>query len=132
MKFRSCLLIPAALLTLACQHPIPITGTGSSIWIIREEYGDQSRTQLRYTDSAGYTWPPEEGIKFLLEYRIANGKVFRVPCRVRTEQKEMPTDKGVNISTTHTVFEAVVPTRERPVEYRIHQDGVMVRAEQMK
>ena len=134
MNFRTCSLLAAGLLALACQHSttIPITGTGHSIWIIREEYGEQSKTQLRYTDSVSYTWPPEEKIKFLMEYRIADGKVFRVPCWARTEEKEMPTDKGIAIPTIHRVFEAVVPTRERPVEYRIHQDGVMVRAEQMK
>lgn len=132
MNFQKSILVAASLFVVACRHPIPITGKGENVWVIREEYGDLSRTELRFTDAGSYSWQPEEKVKFLIEYRIANGKVFRSPCRLRSEQAELPTEKGVSISTTHLLFEAVVPTHERPVEYRIYQDGVMVRAEQMK
>ena len=122
----------ALLLGVGCKQPAigPILGTGNSIWIVREEYGQQARTLLRYTDSGGYTWSKEETVKFALEYFLKDGKVIRVPCKATSEQSEMPGGGGPpGLTSSHTVFEAVVPTRERGQGYRILQDDVVVRVE---
>lgn len=123
----------ATLWGLGCKHPnsAPILGKGNSIWIIREELGDQTRTQLRYTDSGGYTWRKDETVKFSLEYFLKGGKVIRVPCKATSEQSAMPGGGVPGLTSSHTIFEAVVPTRERGQGYRILQDDVIVRVEEL-
>ncbi len=132
MKFKSYFLIFAILSGVGCKQPAigPILGTGNSIWILREELGEQARTKLRYTDSGGYTWGKEETIKFALEYFLKGGKVIRVPCKATSEQSEMPGGGPPGLTSSHTIFEAVVPTRERGQGYRILQDDVVIRVEQ--
>lgn len=132
MNIRFSLLFIPALLCVACKQPAvgPITGTGSSIWILREELGEQVRTKLRYTDSGGYTWRKDETVKFALEYFLKDGKVIRVPCKASSEQSTMAGGGVPGLTSSHTVFEAVVPTRERGRGYRILQDDVIVRVEQ--
>ncbi|MBL0211490.1 MAG: hypothetical protein IPQ13_11360 [Holophagaceae bacterium] len=132
MKSRILILLLAALLGTACKQPAatPILGTGHSIWIIREEFGDQVRTRLRYTDSGGYTWRKDETVKFALEYFLKDGKVIRVPCKATSEQSEMPGGGAPGLTSSHTIFEAVVPTRERGQGYRILQDDVIIRVEE--
>ncbi len=134
MKFKPSILLIVAMLGLACGRPksapIPITGTGSSLWIIREEFGEQARTKLQYTDSGGYTWGQDEKIHFSLEYFLHGGKVIRVPCKATSEQSGMPGGGVPGLTAAHTIFEAVVPTRERGAGYRILQDDVIVRVEQ--
>ncbi len=132
MKPSICIPFFALLLGAGCKHPAigPILGTGNSLWIIREEYGEQSRTRLRYTDSVGDTWRADETVKFALEYFLKNGKVIRVPCKAASEQSGMPGGGVPGLTSSHTIFEAVVPTRERGAGYRILQDGVVVRVEQ--
>ena len=131
MNIRICLLFLPAILCVACKQPAigPIQGTGASIWILREELGEQARTQLRYTDSGGYVWGKDEKIKFSLEYFLKNGKVIRVPCKATSEQSTMVGGGVPGLTSSHTVFEAVVPTRERGRGYRILQDDVIVRVE---
>ena len=131
MKLKICILFFATLLGFGCKQPTinPILGTGNSIWIVREEIGEQVRTKLRYTDSGGYTWGKEETVKFALEYFLKDGKVIRVPCKATSEQSEMPGGGVPGLTSTHTIFEAVVPTRERGRGYRILQDDVIVRVE---
>ena len=131
MKLKICILFFTTLLGVGCKQPAisPILGTGNSIWIVREELGEQVRTKLRYTDSGGYTWGKEETIKFALEYFLKDGKVIRVPCKATSEQSEMPGGGVPGLTSTHTIFEAVVPTRERGQGYRILQDDVIVRVE---
>ena len=133
MKSRILILFIAVLMGVGCKQPAigPILGTGNSIWIIREEYGDQARTKLQYTDSGGYTWRPEETIRFALEYFLQDGKVIRVPCKATSEQSEMTGGGAPGLTSSHTVFEAVVPTRERGKGYRILQDVVIVRIEKL-
>ncbi len=132
MKSTICILLFATLSGVACKQPAigPILGTGNSIWIVREEVGEQARTKLRYTDSGGYTWQKEETVKFSLEYFLKGGKVIRVPCKATSEQSEMPGGGPPGLTSSHTIFEAVVPTRERGQGYRILQDDVVVRVEQ--
>jgi hypothetical protein len=135
MKFTKCripIFLFAALLGVGCKQPTigPILGTGSSIWILREELGEQVRTKLRYTDSGGYTWGKEETVKFALEYFLKSGKVIRVPCKVTSEQSGMTGGGVPGLTSTHMIFEAVVPTHERGAGYRILQDEVIVRVEQ--
>ncbi len=134
MKSRISIILFSALLSVACKHtrPIPITGTGNSLWILREEFGEQTRTSLQYTDSGGYTWRKDEQVKFSLEYFLNNGKVIRVPCKATSEQSAMPGGGVPGLTATHTIFEAVVPTRERGAGYRILQDEVIVRVEQFE
>ena len=131
MKLKICILFFTTLLGVGCKQPVisPILGTGNSIWIVREEIGEQVRTKLRYTDSGGYTWGKEETVKFALEYFLKDGKVIRVPCKATSEQSEMPGGGVPGLTSTHTIFEAVVPTRERGQGYRILQDDVIVRVE---
>ena len=131
MKLKICILFFTTLLGVGCKQPAisPILGTGNSIWIVREEIGEQVRTKLRYTDSGGYTWGKEETVKFALEYFLKDGKVIRVPCKATSEQSEMPGGGVPGLTSTHTIFEAVVPTRERGRGYRILQDDVIVRVE---
>ncbi len=131
MKLKICILFFTTLLGVGCKQPAisPILGTGNSIWIVREEIGEQVRTKLRYTDSGGYTWGKEETVKFALEYFLKDGKVIRVPCKATSEQSEMPGGGVPGLTSTHTIFEAVVPTRERGQGYRILQDDVIVRVE---
>lgn len=132
MNMRVTLLFIPALLSVACKQPAvgPITGTGSSIWILREELGEQVRTKLRYTDSSGYTWRQDETVKFALEYFLKDGSVFRVPCKATSEQSTMAGGGVPGLTSSHFIFEAVVPTRERGRGYRILQDDVIVRVEQ--
>ena len=131
MKLKICILFFATLLGFGCKQPAinPILGTGNSIWIVREEIGEQVRSKLRYTDSGGYTWGKEETVKFALEYFLKDGKVIRVPCKATSEQSGMPGGGVPGLTSTHTIFEAVVPTRERGQGYRILQDDVIVRVE---
>ncbi len=131
MKSRILILLFASLSGVGCKQPAmgPILGTGSSIWIIREEFGEQVRTKLQYTDSGGYTWRKEETVRFALEYFLQDGKVIRVPCKATSEQSEMPGGGTPGLTASHTIFEAVVPTRERGKGYRILQDDLIVRIE---
>lgn len=133
MNIRIGLLFLPALLGIACKQPAigPILGTGASIWILREERGEQVRTQLRYTDSGGYVWGKDEKIKFSLEYFLKDGKVIRVPCKATSEQSSMPGGGIPGLTSSHIIFEAVVPTRERGRGYRILQDDVILRVETM-
>ncbi|MBL0311854.1 MAG: hypothetical protein IPP78_03890 [Holophagaceae bacterium] len=132
MRFKIGLLFVPVLLCVACKQPAigPILGTGNSIWIVREELGEQVRTRLRYTDSGGYTWHKDETIKFALEYFLKDGRVIRVPCKATSEQSSMAGGGVPGLTSSHTIFEAVVPTRERGQGYRILQDDVIVRVEQ--
>jgi len=132
MKSRIFIFSLVALLGVGCKQPAigPILGTGNSIWILREEFGEEARTILRYTDSGGYTWGKEETVKFALEYFLKNGKVIRVPCKATSEQSGMPGGGIPGLTSSHTIFEAVVPTRERGQGYRILQDDLVVRVEQ--
>lgn len=132
MKSAIWILLFAALLGIGCKQPAlgPILGTGNSIWIVREELGEQARTKLQYTDSGGYTWRKDETVRFSLEYFLKSGKVIKVPCKATSEQSDMPGGGVPGLTSSHTVFEAVVPTRERCVGYRILQDDVVVRVEQ--
>ena len=132
MKSRIFIFSFVALLGVGCKQPAigPILGTGNSIWILREEFGEEARTILRYTDSGGYTWGKEETVKFALEYFLKNGKVIRVPCKATSEQSGMPGGGIPGLTSSHTIFEAVVPTRERGQGYRILQDDLVVRVEQ--
>ena len=125
------ILFLATLWSVACKQPAigPILGTGNSIWIVREELGEQVRTKLRYTDSGGYVWGKDETIKFALEYFLKDGKVIRVPCKATSEQSTMTGGGVPGLTSSHTIFEAVVPTRERGRGYRILQDDVIVRVE---
>ena len=116
-------------LGIACKHPIPITGTGKSVWVRREEYGEQARTLMRYTDSDPYIWQKEEVIHFSMEFLLKDGRVLKVPCKATTEQAAVPGQPGM--TAAHSIFEAVVPAHDRPVGYRILQDGVVVRAEDL-
>lgn len=132
MRSRIFSLFFITLLGVGCKQPAigPILGTGPSIWIVREEYGEQARTKLRYTDSGGYTWRKDEIVRFALEYFMKDGKVIRVPCKATSEQSAMPGGGVPGLTSSHTIFEAVVPTRERGAGYRILQDDVIVRVEQ--
>jgi hypothetical protein len=132
MNSKLCILLIAAVAAVGCKQPAigPILGTGSSIWILREELGEQVRTKLRYTDSGGYIWRKDETVKFTLEYFLKSGKVIRVPCKATSEQSEMAGGGVPGLTSSHTIFEAVVPTRERGAGYRILQDDVVVRVEQ--
>lgn len=133
MKPRVWILFFAMLLGIGCKQAtvIPITGTGNSIWIVREEFGEQARTRLQYTDSVGYSWRKDETVKFSLEYFLKSGKVIRVPCKATSEQTDMPGGGPPGLTSSHTIFEAVVPTRERGRGYRILQDDVVIRVEQL-
>lgn len=133
MKSTISILFFTALMVVGCKQPPavgPILGTGNSIWIVREELGEQVRTRLRYTDSGGYTWRKDETVKFSLEYFLKDGKVIRVPCKATSEQSEMSGGGAPGLTSSHTIFEAVVPTRERGAGYRILQDDVIIRVEQ--
>ena len=133
MKSTIPILFIATLLGIGCKQPAigPILGTGNSIWIVREEFGEQARTNLRYTDSLGYSWRKDETVKFTLEYFLKGGKVIAVPCKATSEQSEMPGGGAPGLTSSHTVFEAVVPTCERGKGYRILQDDTIVRIEKL-